>query len=65
MTDILTLALSVFPTIALVAFPIVLVRILDTTGAPEAEPSDLVPSPTAAPARPRPVLDGRPVSARA
>jgi bacteriorhodopsin len=65
MTDILTLALSVLPFITLVAFPIALVRVLDSTGAPEAARSDLEPPTAARRAQPKPVLDGRPVSARA
>jgi hypothetical protein len=65
MSDILALALSVLPLIVLVAFPLVLVRVLHTAGAPEAVPSDVERSFGAERAHPRSVLAGRPVSARA
>lgn len=65
MTDILTLALSVLPYIVLVAFPLILVSVLDSTGAPAAIPSELEPLPTRGEIALAPVLAGRPVSARA
>lgn len=35
MTDILTSLISILPLAVLIAFPVVLVRLLDTTGAPD------------------------------
>ena len=65
MTDILTLVLSVLPYIVLVAFPLILVSALDSTGAPAAGPCELEPLPPRGETGPAPVRAGRPVSARA
>ena len=67
MTDILTLISTLLPMILLIAFPLLLVRALDSTGAPEPVPFELEPEPSfgAERARPTSVEATRPACARA
>lgn len=67
MTDILTLISTLLPMILLTAFPVLLVRALDGTGAPEPVAFEVEPEPSfgAERAGRTPVQAARPASARA